>query len=140
MGKLLSSVCRWWPSALVVAVVLYATLFPDPLPDDEMPPIPYLDKIIHAILFGGTAGAVAFDYQRARRPHNVLTPRVMGWICAGALVFGGAIEIMQEAMHLGRSGDWLDLVGDAAGIVVAWFAAPPAIRAVLGISRKTPKS
>lgn len=60
----------WLPSALVVAVIIYATLFPDPAGADELPDIPGIDKLIHAIMFGGMAGALAFDYCRS----HMLTP------------------------------------------------------------------
>lgn len=121
---------HYWPSLLVVAVIVYATLFPDPLPDEPAFKIPHLDKLIHAIMFGGMAGALAFDYQRSHRSHT-LGHRAMLACCVIAAAFGLVIEFAQEAMGLGRSGDEYDFVADCIGIIVACFAAPPAIRAVL---------
>lgn len=40
---------------------------------------------------------------------------------------GGAIELLQGAMQLGRGADWYDLLADAVGALVAFFIAPPAI-------------
>ena len=96
---------RWLPSAIVITVILYATLFPDPAGSDMLPLIPHIDKLIHAIMFGGLAGALAFDYERTgsrQRPE----PRVMLICCAISLAFGGAIELLQGAMGLGRGADW----------------------------------
>lgn len=124
------TILRWLPSAIVIAVILYATLFPDPAGADMLPLIPHIDKLIHAIMFGGLAGALAFDYERTglrKRPE----PRVMLVCCVASLALGGAIELLQGAMGLGRGADWLDFAADAAGVAVAYFAAPPAIRAVL---------
>lgn len=121
---------HYWPSLLVVAVILYATLFPDPLPEEQAFEIPHLDKLIHAIMFGGMAGALAFDYQRSHRA-NILGHRAMLACCVIAAAFGLVIEFAQEAMGLGRSGDEYDFVADCVGTLAAYFAAPPAIRAVL---------
>ena len=124
-------ITRWWPSVIVILVILYATLYPDPAGVDKLPPIPYLDKLIHAIMFGGMAGALAFDHTRAvpgrRRPGH----RVMLLCCLASIVAGGVIELLQEAMGLGRGAEWLDFGADALGVLVAYFAAPPAIAAVL---------
>lgn len=119
---------------LTFAVIIYATLFPDPMFPDDSSRIPGLDKLIHAVMFGGFAGALAFDYAR-KRPRHRPEPFQMGVFCLLSLFAGGCIEVLQEVMSIGRSGDWLDLVADGVGVVVAFFAAPPAVAAVLKISR-----
>lgn len=121
---------RFWPSLIVVAVILYATLWPDPAGIDNFPAIPHLDKLIHAIMFGGLAGALAFDATRWRGVGE-LTPWHMAVVCIASALFGGVIEVVQEAMGLGRGCDIFDFCADTVGAIVAFFAAPPAIRAVL---------
>ncbi len=123
---------RWWPSLLTFAVIIYATLFPDPVWPDDAPAIPGLDKIIHAIMFGGLAGAFAFDYAR-KKPRQKPGRRVMVYMCLVSLAFGGLIELLQTAMHIGRSGDWCDFIADAVGVAVAFVSAPPAVALVLRI-------
>lgn len=118
---------RYWPTALVILVIIYATLFPDPAGVDSLPPLPYLDKLIHAIMFGGLAGAIAFDRRRAG---FALTHRTMLLCCLGAAAFGAFIEVVQTWMNIGRSGDWFDFLADVVGIVVAYFTAPPAIKSL----------
>ena len=111
---------------IVVAVILYATLFPDPAGVDDLPLIPHIDKLIHAIMFGGLAGALAFDYSRS---HNIPkpSPRTMAAFAIASTLVGGGIELLQDAMQLGRGADWFDFLADAVGALVAYFAAPPAI-------------
>jgi VanZ family protein len=121
---------RWYPSCLVLAVILYATLASHPLPEDSLPLIPYLDKWIHAIMMGGFVGAIAFDWKRADRSRR-LSFKVMMCIAVGVMIFGAADELMQLLADNGRSGEWLDLAADIVGALVAVFAAPPAINAVL---------
>lgn len=121
----------YWPSLCVVAVIIYATMSPDPTPDIEMPLIPGLDKIIHAIMFGGLTGAMAFDYQRAHRPHPVLTRASMLRIALIAAIAGALDETAQASLTTERSGDILDWLADCAGIAVAVVSAPAAVRKVL---------
>lgn len=125
---------RWWPSALTLAVILYATLFPDPMWPDEGPEIPGIDKLIHAVMFGGFAGALAFDYAR-KKPRRKPGLGRMALFCVVSLAVGGVIELLQNAMGLGRSGDGLDFLADAAGAAVAFVTAPAAVAAVLRIRK-----
>ena len=68
MTRLFTFLRRYWPSGLCLAVIIYATLSSDPIGADELPLIPHIDKIIHFIMMGGFAGAIAFDYYRAAPP------------------------------------------------------------------------
>jgi len=121
---------KYWPTMVCVAVVLYATLTADPMDGTDLSFIPYFDKVIHAVMFGGLAGAAAFDWQRAHRDRSV-AGRVMAVICLLCAVFGGLDEIAQATITDVRSGDFFDLAADIIGIAVAFFAAPPAVRGVL---------
>ena len=124
--------CAYWPTLIVVAVILYATLLPDPMPVDDMSLFPNADKLIHAIMFGGLAGAVAFDYSRC---HGRIRPPRMVMIAAavGAALAGGLIELLQDAMGMGRGAEWADFAADSLGALLAYFAAPPAIVKVFRI-------
>lgn len=121
---------QYWPTLLCVAVILYATLSADPTAGAELPLIPHLDKAIHTIMFGGLAGAAAFDWQRTHRQTNLSRGR-MAAICAICVLAGALDEIAQGTLTVARSAEWADLGADALGIAVAFFAAPPAIRRVL---------
>lgn len=123
---------NYWPTLCVLGVIIYATLSSDPTPDLELPLIPHLDKLIHAIMFGGFTGAMAFDYYRSAKPRRALTAGVMGVFAAIAAATGVLDEIAQATLTVERSGDVWDWVADCAGIAVAFFAAPPAIRRVVG--------
>lgn len=121
---------NYWPSALVCSVILYSTLASEPALADDLPKIPHLDKLIHAIMFGGFAGALCFDYSRchACRKVNAKTMFIFSLV---AIAFGGLIELLQNAMQIGRSGDWLDFIADTVGVIIAFFTAPIAVAAVL---------
>lgn len=130
MNKISDFVRHYWPSVLTLSVVLYATLCSDPLGDSSMPPIPHLDKLIHAVMMGGLYGAIVFDRQRSDRSRP-LTRRFIYLLAAAVIAFGALDEVAQVAMGLGRSGDLYDFAADCSGVAVAFFTAPPAVRKVL---------
>lgn len=82
-------------------------------PVPEAPGLPTSDKTQHLLAF---ATLVA--------PSAILAPRLLIWTVPFALVYGGAIELVQP--HVGRQGelaDWLaDLVGVALGAGLGWAA------------------
>ncbi|MCM1451144.1 MAG: VanZ family protein [Clostridium sp.] len=123
----------FWPSMLTLAVILYAVFASDPLPDTKMPPIPHLDKIIHAVMMGGLVGAVAFDLQRKNTRVPKLSFKLMASIWLGVALFSAFTEIAQSALTRTRQGDLSDLAADLIGAAAAVYLAPPAIRAVLRI-------
>lgn len=119
---------------IVVAAILYATLNSDPVGVDELPPIPHIDKLIHAIMFGGLFSSIIFDRTRSNHINSRRTKIIIAGIC---LVCGALDEVAQNALNNGRCGDIYDFCADTAGIIVAFFAAPPAIRSVLEKSKKS---
>lgn len=138
MNRIYRIVMAWWPSMITLAVVLYATLWPDPELPEDMPPIPYLDKIIHAIMMGGLFGAIVFDIQRQRRREAVSAPipaRALVWLAISLMVFGVLDELAQKLLTETRTAEFLDLMADWSGIWIAFFIAPPAVRAVLKMKK-----
>ncbi len=106
-------------SALWAAVVLVLTL----TPAQNMPITPAwellsFDTAAHAGVFALLAGLSWFSLSRQRRWSRLA--RHAGWaVLVGTIFFGGLIEILQHAMHLGRHGDWTDLLSDAIGAAIA---------------------
>lgn len=136
MSVMLKFLKDYWPSAIVIAVILYATFSSDPIVADSLPVFPHADKLIHSIMMGGLVGAVAFDYQRARKPVRSLDRRVMLAVTLGVMVFGVADELVQGALDNSRSSDFYDVLADWVGSWVAFFSAPPAIYGVLRIRQE----
>lgn len=67
--------------------------------------MPRTDKAYHLIGFA----VLVF-------PAAVLFPRLLWWVLPGAVLFGGAIELIQP--RVGRSGEFSDFIADASGIAV----------------------
>jgi len=100
-------------------VVLALTL----APANEMPRTPVwkllsFDTVAHAGVFVVLAGLSWFSLRRQRR-----WPRLARFAGAAALLgsvaFGGLIEVLQYAMHLGRHAEWTDWLSDALGAALA---------------------
>ena len=121
---------QFWPSLLTLAVVLYATWLPADVEPDNLPPIPYLDKLIHAVLFGGLCGAVIFDCKRRDR-HSRLSRRIVWRVVAVVAAFAVVDEVVQGLLPIDRPSDYLDLLADWLGILIARFTAPPSVEKLL---------
>lgn len=120
------------PTAVVVSFIMYATFAAHPALADEVPPIPYVDKYIHAIMMGGLLSAFAFDWQRAN-PDKRVTPAFVWAVFACVFAFSAFDELFQGLLCNGRSADPYDLIADTVGAIGAAYLAPPAIRRVLKI-------
>ncbi|MDE6278157.1 MAG: hypothetical protein K2M06_08625 [Muribaculaceae bacterium] len=117
-----------------MAVVLYATLWPDPEFADDLPLIPHLDKLIHAVMMGGLFGALVFDTRRLmlRRGNTGPIPvQTLLRFALGLALFCVADEILQKELTTTRSAEFLDILADWTGVAIAFFVAPPAVRCVL---------
>lgn len=105
-------------SAIVLGVVLYAVLTPNP-PSSELFAIPYGDKIVHFLMFGGLSATVMWDYGRRTGCVGRREWLVIGAICG---VFGFLTEWMQDVEGAGRVADWQDGLADVAGAYIVPLA------------------
>lgn len=123
-------------AAVVTAAILWLTLAPDPLPDNELPLIPGLDKVAHACMFGGFYFAIVFEWvtrHRSRQQKPITwVPGLTTTLAAAimAIAFGGIIELVQGAMAMGRGCDFTDFIADIAGVMLAVLLTPMVLRAM----------
>ena len=75
------------------------------LPISGAPRVPGSDKLRHLLAFAALIFPCAFVY-----------PKSLPWLLPAALMFGGAIEVIQPAV--GRAGEWADFLADAVGVAV----------------------
>lgn len=122
----LSRLPAWLLTIVTVALILWLTLAPDPLPDEEpLHLFPGADKVVHGLMFGFLTFTALVDWSRGRDYRRV------GWkVCllTAALVtcFGIAIEFAQRGMALGRGFEILDMVADGTGaftVAAIWIIA-----------------
>ena len=111
-------------SAIVLGVVLYAVLTPNP-PSSDLFAFPYADKLVHFLMFGGLSATVIWDYGRRTGRSGLKEWLVVGAICG---IFGFLTEWMQDIEGAGRAADWLDGVADVAGAYLVPLAFWPVIK------------
>lgn len=106
---------RWLLTSVCLALILYLTLYPKPLPDNDFQFWEHTDKIVHAIMFGALYVCAGLDLWRGR-PARL---RVNVLLVVAVIAFGGVIEMLQQVMGMGRGGSVADWLADWSGAVLA---------------------
>ena len=102
----------WQPTAVVAVTILFLTLAPQPLGDEPPPMFEGADKVVHALMFGALAGVIALDrFMSGRRDGAIALTLIFSGVALG----GGLIEVAQQLMGAGRSGDMADFGADTIG-------------------------
>ncbi len=105
----------WWPTAAVVALILYAVLTPNPPQPEGLKLFDGADKVVHACMMVTLMAVAVFDRRRAGLPCRMAGIAVVAlWVMA----FGVITEIMQGTMTDVRSADPADVCADWAGTVL----------------------
>jgi hypothetical protein len=95
---------RLWFGAGVVIAIAVAVL--SLMPGRNLPDVHVSDKLKHFAAFV----MLAFWFG------SILIRRDWLWLVPALLVFGGLIELAQDAMPWGRRGEWRDLLADGLGV------------------------
>lgn len=108
----------------LVITILYLTLLPHPLGEEELPLFDGADKIAHFMMFGVLTGAFIFDRWRIGRSLNMKGALATATV---SMILGAGVEYLQYALAWGRSGnDIYDAMANALGA----FTAVPVCRAL----------
>ena len=116
----------WTPSIVCLLTILYLTLWPDPLHGTHIELFEGADKVVHGIMMMGMILCMGLDALRkkaARRlDDSVRAPKGLLFVYFIIVsLFGGAIELLQGAMGMGRGEDMMDFLADVAGAFVGWM-------------------
>ena len=76
-------------------------------------PIPHFDKIVHFMMFY-ILGLLLMGKK------YTLSESAIRWLFLSAIIYGGAIELIQYNWIYMRSGDWVDWMFDLIGLVISW--------------------
>lgn len=100
---------------MTVAAILVLCLMPIEAP--PLKDVRFIDKWTHMVLFGGISGALLLEMTLNGHERR----RWIAPIAAG--LFGGVVELLQAFCTTYRSGEWLDLIADAAGACIVYLLA-----------------
>ena len=118
------------PTTIVLELILYATLTPNPVEIDPEFMFPHMDKAIHFIMFFFLVWAMAFDAAKITKSTELPTLQLR-LIVAAAFVVGMLTELLQSIMEAGRTGALDDLVADVIGALVAMITSRWIVRLLL---------
>lgn len=101
---------------LIAAIVLYLSFFTPPKTDVNE--IPYMDKVVHICMYGGLCGVLWIEYLRSHKKRFSKRRAILITILF-PILFSGSIELGQEYLTDNRSGEWLDLMANSIGVLLA---------------------
>lgn len=105
------------PTIVVLAVITYLSLAQDPVHTQRLHLFEGADKVVHGCMYLALVVVGSYDLYRVGR---FSIGGSLGWMVA-AVVWGGVMELLQGAMGLGRSADWLDFAANSCGAVVGFL-------------------
>lgn len=112
---------------LTVLTILYLSFFKPP--QNDMEEIPGIDKLIHICMYGGLCFLLWIEYLRNHRTINRLKMLIGGILMP--IAFSGAIELAQSYCTEHRGGDWLDLVANTLGVLLATLVGYYVLRPII---------
>ena len=117
---------------LVIVTILYLSFFKPP--QTNMEEIPGIDKLVHICMYGGLCLLIWIEYLRAHRTIHCWKIAIGGIVIP--ILFSGSIEIMQSYCTEHRGGDWLDLVANTIGVILAALVGNYILRPIIWKSKK----
>ncbi len=107
-----------------------------PIPETPLSQINMVDKWTHIVMFGGWCTVLWLEYGLHHRVINM--KRAIPYAIIFPILMGGLIEIVQQTCTGGnRSGDFIDFIADALGVLLG---AAIGIPLALMISRRNKDS
>ena len=102
----------YWKTLLIALTILYGSLLREP--HFSLPPINYGDKWVHLLVYA-MLGAVAL-WESTH--YGLKGWRIMVVTLVLPMLYGGAIEVVQEWWFFPRTGDWWDWLADSVGVLL----------------------
>jgi VanZ family protein len=80
-----------------------------------------VDKLVHALIFGVLVVFLGQGFQQ-QEEGSALVRHALAVAVVLGVAYGGAMELMQQVPGLGRRGDWMDVIANTFGSIVAFFS------------------
>ncbi len=112
------SVLRFVPVVVMTLLIFVLSLLPSYFFKQTVvpfPPIPGLDKVIHALMYAALTSTCMYALPRDRRGHLATVLRIALFVA----LYGAAIEVCQKLLTTSRSMEVLDISANAAGALTS---------------------
>ena len=126
-------VLRYAPAVVMTLLIPALSLLPARFfrhMAQPMPTIPYMDKIIHALMYAALTAAYLFALSRDRRSRLASVLRVV----LLAALYGLAMEVCQKLFTSSRAMDPLDALANTLGALVSALLAYAWVRRRTGVA------
>ena len=116
-SDLISLLKRYPLSWICIAIIWYLSFFTPP--QTQLDDVPFIDKWVHTVMYGGTCCMIWIEHWRHCR--RAIGGRWLAlWCGLLPLMMSGCIELLQAYCTQGRrSGDWADFIANGLGCVLA---------------------
>lgn len=111
-------VTHYWKSVSFSLLILYLSLA-RPATVNDLNIFHATDKLAHYLVYVIFGLILIFDYWRFTNSTQIRNLRFTLYCVFLPIIFGGAIEIIQETWFKPRSAEWIDWLCDIAGILSA---------------------
>ena len=116
-------VSTYWKSMLVVLIITVLSVYPFSS-GLNIPHFKFQDKLIHTFMYVALAFFLWYDTYSACNPKSG-GRLLLSIILLFPTIYGGFIEIIQDAFFPPRTAEWLDwaadIMGSAVGFILASF-------------------
>ena len=109
---------RKYPYSMIcIALIWILSLIPY-FPETPLDDVEFVDKWVHILMYGCTFLVLWIEYTCNHKQADY--GKLFFWAWLAPIIMSGVIELIQEYCTWGqRSGDWLDLAANAAGVTLA---------------------
>ena len=119
-SNLISLLKRYPLSWICIAIIWYLSFFTPP--QTQLDDVPFIDKWVHTVMWGGTFCMIWAGHWRHYR-RSISCKWLALWCLLLPTLMSGIIELLQAYCTEGRrSGDWADFLANALGCAVAALA------------------
>lgn len=116
-------------SITIIFIVCYLSFFHPP--SLEVPEFPGMDKVAHFCMYAGLSGMLwtEFFFNHKKKASDIRYAITGAVICP--ILFGAAIEFLQEYTTNYRQGDIIDFIANTSGVIISsaicWYVIRPLI-------------
>lgn len=116
MAYLLHIMHKYAISTLLIIFIWIICLVP--IPEVPMNGVAFIDKWTHLAMYAVLAICIWTEYRIRNKGEAFQVKRLALWGCIMPMIMGGLIELAQAHLTTCRSGEWLDLLADAVGVII----------------------
>lgn len=106
-----------YPLTLTCIVAIWVLCLMN-VPETPLDNVAFIDKWTHLVMYGGTCSVGWWEYLRHHR--RIAWGKMFVFGLLGPIVMSGIIELLQAYATTTRSGDWIDVVANAVGVLLGF--------------------